>query len=522
MVNQKKLPKPIKNYGVNIIRFFQSNYKVLLFTSFLFILNCVFIAITCVNKDVVVSSKRFLIVIILTIIINLILCIFVLSAKLRKLPIEKIFLVLGSILGIIYMFVIPIGRAPDEPAHIWRVYAITQGDILTETQGEENGNFLPDNIADLGATYTENAYSQLADRISEPISNNQTFHQTITSNPIDYTPQTFGILTGRLLNLPMIVTLYLSRFFGLIFCIIILYFCIKYIPILKKPLLFITCLPLSMQTFVSISYDGMIFCSATAIITFVLYTIYQSKYKIKFSHGFILTLLNFVLIAVKPVYFPICFLLFFIPSKCFKDKKQKAIFIITIFSTIIGLFLLWASLSIVTQPGNGADTNGQISFILSNPFRYIAILVHNISNVPFIYLQRLGALEWLDVHTSDFYILSTLIVFTILCVEEYYTTKKITLPKYFHPTIIIIAILTIVSIFSALYIQWTPVGSYIIEGVQTRYFLPILISIPLATALCTTRNRSYNNKKPIENIFLYIFLIFLNFNAITILLCSHI
>lgn len=453
-------------------------------------------------------------------IVNIILCSFTFFAKKKKFPIERIFLVLGTVLGLMYTFIIPIGRAPDEPAHIWRAYAIAQGSILTDTNDEVNGSYLPENIANLGATYTEDAYSQLSHRVTEPIAENQVFHKTITSNPIDYFPQIIGILIGRLLHLPMILTLYLARLCGLAICIVILYYCIKFIPILKKPLLFISCLPLSMQMFVSISYDGMIYCSAIAIISFVLYAISQAKYVFKPLHGLILSLLCFILIAVKPVYFPICCLLPFIPNRCFKTKKQKVLSIIIILLCAIGLFLLWSSLSIISEPGNGADTNGQISFIMSNPFRYLVILIHNIFNMPFIYLQRLGALEWLDVHTSDFYIISSLIVFAILCTEEYFTSKIKTFPRYFGLAVIATTTLTTVLVFSALYIQWTQVGAYIIEGVQTRYFLPILINIPLIIAIY--KSNRHRSNTPIESIYLYNYLIFINLNAIIILLCAHI
>ena len=34
-------------------------------------------------------------------------------------------------------------------------------------------------------------------------------------------------------------------------------------------------------------------------------------------------------------------------------------------------------------------------------------------------------------------------------------------------------------ILTSLYMQWNPVGSSIIEGVQGRYFLPIMLLVPI-------------------------------------------
>ncbi len=526
MTSQKKSPTPTKNFGAKFKRFFQKNYKIIFFLFIFFLLNCAFFAMACFNENINFSSKRFVLIFLFLIIVNILLCVFIFYVRRKNWKIENIFLVVGSALGLIYTFAIPMGRAPDEPAHIWRVYSISQGNILTETQNETSGSFLPQNIANFGSNYDENAYEKLASLISEQPSDEYVFHNTIGSNPIDYLPQVIGTLLGRVLHLPFIVILYLARLCGLASCIIITYFCIKYIPILKKTLFFIACLPLTMQTFISISYDGMIFCMAIAIITFTLFSMYNTKFNFKPIHYLILTLLNISLIAVKPVYFPLCLLLFFIPTKCFKNKKRKILSLSSIFFITIIIFILWSMLSIVTEPGNGADTGGQVSFILSNPIKYIAILIRNILDTPFIYLQRFGALEWLNVHINNFYIIGVLIVFIILCIDERSDPKQAKIPTSFRLTTLSATTITTILIFSALYIQWTEVGSINIEGVQTRYFLPILITAPLfSPSSAPYRRKISSSTHPnslIPNIYLYFFIIFLNLNAFSILLCTHI
>lgn len=487
-----------------------------------FILNLAFLSIAFVKYNASLSNPIFITLISIILIINLALYWFIFFAKKHSWPIEKEFLIIGSILGLIYLFIIPIGRAPDEPTHFWKVYSIAQGNLLNETQNEVKGNYLPENIVSTSNNYTDDAYEEIAQHLGESVSNNQVFIKTLGSNPIDYTPQIIGMVIGRILNLPAIVILYLGRILGLISCITIIYFCLKYIPILKKPLFFISCLPLSMQTFIAISYDGIIFCSAIALISFVLYSIQNTSFKLSKIHYLILAIVATTLIAVKPVYFPLCFMLFFIPTKHFKNKKRKIISISTILLVSLVLFFLWSFLSVVTEPGNGADTNGQIAFILSNPIKYAVILIRNILDAPFLYLLRLGALEWLDIPTNEFYIIATLIFFTLLCVKEHFTTNTVTLSKTFRWAVVLILITTTLLIFTALYIQWTSVGSFDIEGVQTRYLLPILILVPL---LCVPNSPYYttpSTKRFLSTSYIYIFIVSLNFNAITILLCAHV
>ena len=524
MANQKKSPKPTVNFGAKLKTFIKTNYKILLFVSIFLILNLVFLTTACAENGIGVSRKFFILAVVVTIIASIAACIFLFFTKKKAWPIEKIFLVVGSILGIMYLLIIPMGRAPDEPIHFWRVYSISEGKILTEKQDGISGNYLPKNVTEFSTQYNAHAYGALSEKLLEPASEERVFFETIGSNPIDHLPQITGMAIGNLFHLPVLLTLYLSRLFGLITCIAIIYFCLKYIPILKKPLFFISCLPLTMQSFSTITYDGFIFCSAIALITTILYFIYHPTIKFKLPHYLFLTFACIVLTAVKPFYFPICLLLFFIPTSCFKNKKQKIILIITILLIVIGTFMLWSLLSTVSKAGNGADPGAQIHYILSNPIRYGITLAQNSIGSPSMHLAGLGQLEWLDVHTSDFYVIATLIVFTLLCVNEYINpTVKNQIKKSFQRWSIVLAIASIACVFSALYIQWSKVGDTYISGIQTRYFIPLLIIAPLACIpFARQSSTSSSNKNLVPSLYLYSFVIFLNFNALAVLLCTHI
>lgn len=513
----------MKNFGAKLKTFIKTNYKLLIFIAIFFFLNCIFFSIACFKNDIPIFSKKSIVIMAFITFITIALCVFVFFARKKHLPIEKIFLVIGSTIGLIYLFAIPIGRVPDEPAHIWRAYSIAQGNLLTETQDNLSGNYLPENIANFSNTYTKKAYTSIGEQLLNPVSEEQTFVKTIGSNPVDYTPQLVGLVTGRVLHLPMLIMFYLARLCGLAFCITVIYFCLKYIPILKKFLFLLSCLPLTMQTFIGISYDGVIFCSAISIITFIIYTIYKNDFKFRLPHYFMATILSIALIAVKPVYFPICLLLYFIPSRCFKNKKQKILTISSILALTIGAFFIWSLLSFVTEPGNGADTAGQISYIMSNPLRYIAILIHNIFDMPFMYITNFSSLEWLDVQINDFYILGIFIIFIILCMEESLSSGKIKLSKAFCWATFILSIISTVLIFTALYIQWTQVGSHTILGVQTRYVFPVLISIPiLCLAIFSNRRLTSTKKEIIPLTYLCIFVVLLSANALTTIMCAHI
>lgn len=517
-----KIFASIKQSFSKLLIFIKQNYKIFLFILLFSFLNCIFLMATY-NGNISLTSKRFVFILFFLFITTLSLCFLILFLKYKNWKIENIFLIIGSILGILYLFIIPIGRAPDEPVHIYKTYSIAQGNLINENQNGKNGNYLPKNIFNISPSKYDqnNAYFNIINDLNVTASEEQYFGEILNGNPIDYFPQTIGMFIGITLNLPILITIFLGRLCGLIFCIVVTYFCLKFIPILKKSLFFISCLPLTMQTFISISYDGVIFCSAIILITFALYCIYNKSFKIKKRHQLLLAVTSILLIAAKPVYFPIYFLLFFIPSSCFKNKKHKILFLILSIILSILVFLFWSCFSNVAQPGNGADTSGQISFITSNPLEYIAILCQNILNMPIRYLERFSTLEWYSVSTSELYLICTLIFFVFLCINEFLSTNTV-FSKSFRLATIACFFLSLILIFTALYIQWTPVGTTIIEGVQSRYFLPILILIPL---ICLPPNRKKIPKEilaPISDISIYCFLIFVNINMLSNILCVHI
>src|SRR4028119_531544 len=65
---------------------------------------------------------------------------------------DRFFLLAGLLFGLAFAVVTPPFQAPDEPAHFYRSYAISEGDLLGRRLGGEWGAMLP---ASLRALDTE-------------------------------------------------------------------------------------------------------------------------------------------------------------------------------------------------------------------------------------------------------------------------------------------------------------------------------------------------------------------------------
>lgn len=466
-----------------------------------------------------------------TILAEIALCYILYFAKNHQWKIEKIFLVLSLIIGSIYVLALPVGRAPDEASHFFRIYEITEGHFTSD--GDENhtfaGSVQSKDIAIVEKFAKQNViYSEILNNLGSQAGEEKAFITTSAYgySPLAYAPQATGMLIGKVLHLPFLISAYLAKFFNLFFCITIIYFCIKHSPFLKKFIFLIAFLPISMQSMASLSADAPIFVSAIALISFVLYSIYSYKNTFSKKHFFIILALCLFVSISKIVYAPLCLILFCIPKERFggKDLKRKLFWIFGTGAIVITVYLIWYFISPPTITVSNASE--QISLIIHNPIEYLSIVARSISTNAIMYLSGTfgGYLEWFNVTPSKFYIFLSLIIFIILCIK--------TRPKYIIPKslkILSISLFAIISfaIFTAMFVTWTKSGEIIIDGVQGRYFLPIVLLVPiwfLPAQNSSAKNKTAITKSPTEitdNYYFYAFFIFESIYVISTIATTH-
>ena len=525
-----------KTSGINKVKkFFQHNHKLLTLFTILTFLNIFFLCLNFQTNNLT-FGKTFIFIIIGSILLEILLCAIILIAKKKKWKIEKLFLILSLIIGVFYVFAIPIGRAPDEAAHFFRIYEITTGHFTSDVteDGKYGGSTQASNIDFVNNFATDNVkYIDILNNLSiYPDNSEQIFIKTSASSyhPIDYFPHLLGMGLGEFLHLPILVSAYIAKLFNLIICILILYFSIKYIPFLKEFIFFIAFLHITMQGMSSLSADGFIIAIAIAFISFILYSTYTMQHHFAKKHYLLIFSLCLVLSLSKIVYAFLCLLIFAIPKKRFNGQKQKTITILIIGGICAASLLVWLFISASIQAPVD-PTNREV--LLSNPLKYLAILIRSVSSNFYLYLNGTlgGYLEWFNVVLSPLYIIPSLIIFILLC-------KKARDHILITPTIKILAICIFIIIstliFSIMFTQWTKPGETIIDGVQGRYFIPLLLLIPLALMKNQQHDRlsfpKFSNKNTTiaktipmlnQNYYIYGFYIFEGVYAIIALACTH-
>lgn len=462
---------------------FIKNKKYLILLSLLFLFNLISIFRLYINR----FSKSTFIIIFL--IIFMVISIVSYILKVKKICFEKSFIVIYFIFGIFYICSFPMNSLPDEPNHFYRAHEISNGHLITDKNkkmdgkvfGEtkvspevydsisNNGNY--DNFKDKLKIF----YKKKSKLINLEITNVSMY------SFVCYIPQATGILISKILHLPTVFWGYMARLFNfMVFCLFS-YLAIKKIPFKKNSIIFILMLPITLQCAISMSADSITIASSLLLISYVLNLRNNSDEKITKKDLTILFLLSLIIALSKIVYLPICLFIYLIPKEKFKNIKHKYAILSMIFILVTFINFLWLSVASVYLNGityRGVNSSEQLEFILSHPFVYAKVIIKTFLDFGFDLFKQVmsSTLGMFTIQISRVYVFINSILLLVLMIFD---NEKVKVEKFLKLACLIIIGLIVGLICTSLYLDWTKVGNNIIEGIQGRYFIPIVILVIL-------------------------------------------
>ena len=411
----------------------------------------------------------------------------------KKIP--KLFVLSTIILGIIYLSLSPLFTGSDEHNHFYRIYEISDGVIVTPTN-KVVGSKMPLSLSDTFVIGSGNNTTIKYDNIREMCNvklnrSNKTqygdlwtnaYNNTALYSPVQYLPQVIGFSIAKIFDFgPYLIGMF-GRVFNLAFYILLGYFCLKLMPKSKMFYMLILLSPNMLQCATTLSADAFTNVIFLLLISLI-FKICYSKNKIDKKEKFLLLILCVVISLCKIVYLPIVFLILLINSNLFKNgNKEKIIFSsITILLSVLISFL-WMSCTNGIFEIAYDQTEFQKQFILNNLINYFAVFVRTFSGYIIKYIECLfvGTTMFhsqlkMPALISFFYVI--LIVLSLLKDKE---KRKLNISKRIFIGMVGIVIVGLIS--TAIYVQCTAqyysIGNATIEGIQGRYFIPIIMLIP--------------------------------------------
>ncbi len=427
----------------------------------------------------------FLIVGLVEILVEIVLISLVYYLRKKGTSLEKQFLLVAIVLGAMFIILLPPGQSPDEITHFRRAYGISEGILVPNEKVDDSGavgSDIPINTVFLERNASHGTYLEITKQIG--LSSEETSKQSYTSaalyNFICYIPQALAVLIGKILNFSVLGIAYLMEIFDFIVWTFFIYFAIKLIPRFKIIVMFIALFPITLQEATSLSPDALTIGLSVFFISYILYLAYEQKKKLSKKQLAILLVISLVIGLCKIVYLPLVLLLLIIPVEKFGSKKKKWIFLCVLFSMVAILNLTWLAVSsnYLIEYRTGVDSKTQLMGILKNPVTYLMVVIRTLNAC-----WQDWALNTFGLTLGYFnFVLPSILFFTSFAITVLLfgqRSEALKIKKFDRIMFALVFLIIVMLILTSLYMQWNPVGSSIIEGVQGRYFLPIMLLVPI-------------------------------------------
>lgn len=413
----------------------------------------------------------------------------------KRIKKEWLFAGLALVIGVALVFVNAPQVRYDEHAHFWRAYEIASGNIISRTTNE-----LPNSVTDLfmrednSYPNKEINYETIQEKIGAELNEDEktpfAVGATGSLTPISYIPQVIGVLIGRVLQLSPMIILYLGRLTNLLAYIALVFMAIKIMPSEKWKLIImmIALFPMSMNLAATVSPDTVILGTTLLAISYAMHLKFETK-EITYKHIILLGILCMIPTVCKIVYFPLCLLVLLLPHEKFESKTKRILSWVIIFAIV---FIPYLVLNRIVSLGDyeiaiRTNMTEQILFTLSSIPRDFITLINTIY-VEFsdYFFEMIGGWNTIQI--------LSIVLFIMLLIAMYKTEeneKKLTFTKTDKVICWTIFIIEVLGVVAAMYLGWTQAQQTVVEGVQGRYFLPI---IPLICILLSKNKLEWKIK----------------------------
>jgi uncharacterized membrane protein len=320
-----------------------------------------------------------------------------------------------------------------------------------------------------------------------------------------YLPQAFGLKLGRTLRFSFSIMLAVGKLCNLLVYSIIFALAIRFAKIGKVLLVCIGLLPTSLFLASTFSYDAFI----TAFIVLGLTLIFNELTDKDTPMNWKVLGLGVAALLIgsfsKAVYIPLLLIVCFMPKEKFTSKKQRVFFVLAIvvlFLIMMSSFVLPALTNAAGNIDAGGDERGgdtsvtrQIQYILEEPVTFVKLLTGSVTETfgdYFFGYKSRTFFAYMGGNKENLYLISLLVMFFVTLTGD---NERI-LGKWTKAFLGLLMLGVILLIWVALYLDFTPVGANVINGVQQRYYIPLMLPFLLLFSSkkiqCNIKQTTYN------------------------------
>jgi uncharacterized membrane protein len=372
------------------------------------------------------------------------------------------------LIGLAFVFITPPMRVPDEHLHFFRSAAIANGHLIPNGGGKPDASPIPQGLktlvwvlswVDKDGKFNRPQFNTAIriplEPVKEPVVEFPSWY-----TPVPYLPQAFALVTARIANVRPLIAFYAGRVFNLAVAITLIALAMRVAPSYRNIIAATALLPMAMFEFASWSADALTLALAILFTAMI----------VEGGGTAALIVVAFLLGLCKPAYFLLALLVFVIPGRPLRSKLG----IVASMAIATVLAFAYAHMAAYQQrAGLPIDPASQLACVLHDPMRFLRLAVADVAVHGRYYIEGLIGRFGLN----EFSLPMAVVVIEILTLLAAALTSKRTLTPLGRLVAIGIVIATVAGVMLSQYMIWSIVCGDAIEGVQGRYFLPIL---PLA------------------------------------------
>lgn len=405
---------------------------------------------------------------------------------------EFIFAVMALAAGTALVFVNGPFQAPDEPNHFFRAYQISEGRFFSERINNKAGDRLPASLPDAVYPFQNSPAHRsikveresLASALQAPLKEQEkmfvSFPNTAINFPLCYAPQAAGIYAARICGLSPLEMMYAGRLLSLWVWVLFMCAAIRLTPVFKWVMVLVGILPMHLYLAASLSADTMINGCAVLFVALVLRERFNPKSPLTPGKQGGIALLAAALCVMKLVYAPFVVLLFVIPASRFGSNRKRIVFIFVVLGLSFLAIMLWGlEIKRVYVPLNGSSMPEQLVYILSSPWNFLCVLVRTVQEQSAAYFYSfIGVLGWLDTWLPRWIYMTYFPVLVAVSVLAPAGEGQ-ALRLWEKGAFLAAGLLSFFLIHVAQYLTWTKAGAAAVNGIQGRYFIPLVVPVML-------------------------------------------
>lgn len=378
--------------------------------------------------------------------------------------------------ALLLTFGLPPFQKFDETAHFTRVIALSRGQLFCH-----NNHFIIPKVYDnLSQNY--NFQNVLLDNEKFPLALTDFRKKWTTDdlkekveikgcrqNFLGYFPNTLGVLLSSWTSRPLVI-FYAGRISGFLFFVSMLIISLKIINRKFQYLLwFYALMPMIIHQATAFSYDVVIISLILPLTALWINKITNQRFnKI---HWILAALMVLVIAIIKPIYLPL-FFLFGLKNWNLKLKLKEFIAVALMAILVIG----------VGRIGKGegnyptfVNPKLQLQLIINDPVYFLGVIGNTWRDKWISHLEEMiGVMGWRSTPMINNYLNFTFLILAACLVTKLAKDlkNKIHIYQLIGISAIILSVIFLGTL--AMYLTWSPVGDKSVEGIQGRYWLPLV------------------------------------------------